>query len=265
MLKIRFPDHETYYFRFDVSQFFPVSSPVLALQHIVAPSPGGGRCIVISGSTNGNVTFWDLTESVHSFIRWMSTIQIEKSIEGQKRPRTGRGSQGGRWWKSTTGNTTWKKPDNSPDALSTKNVNEDHLLLSSDTYATVAVESKAEKEAFSFKTQEVRPFHVVNLVHQSGVNCLHVSKLNTFQNLGESKYIVLSGGDDQALHSLVFNVELLEMTPGTGSITSRPTELCKIRCLSQDKIASAHSSAVKGNLLTQQKNSLLHQGKNQIA
>ncbi|CAM8965527.1 unnamed protein product [Rhodiola kirilowii] len=232
-------------FWFDISEFVPVSSPVLTLQHIVAPSPGGGRYILISGSTNGNITFWDLTESVHSFMRWMSTIRIEKSIEGQKRPRTGRGSQGGRLWKSINVNTTRKKPENGLDASSTENGNKDHHVASLNTADTVVIESKADKEAVSFQIHEVQQLHVVNLVHQSGVNCLHVSRVRNSQS-SVSQYIILSGGDDQALHSLIFDVEVLPTGMGTVSATNRQNEQCRIRCLCQDKVASAHSSAVKG-------------------
>uniref|UniRef100_A0A7N0UV80 WD repeat-containing protein 6 n=2 Tax=Kalanchoe fedtschenkoi TaxID=63787 RepID=A0A7N0UV80_KALFE len=231
-------------FWFDVTEFVPVSSPVLALQHIVTPSSGGGRYILISGSTNGNITFWDLTNSVYSFMMWMSMIQIEKSIEGQKRPRTGRGSQGGRWWKSVAK----KKPEDGTHASRAENgtysptSNNEDPVTSSKTADDVVVESKADKEAVSFQIRQVQPMHVVNQAHQSGVNCLHVSKFKNPQS-SDSRYVVLSGGDDQALHSLVLDVELGSASLDCGS---REDEWCRIRCVRQDKIASAHSSAVKG-------------------
>ena len=56
--------------------------------------------LVLSGSTDGSITFWDRTESVENFVRYVSNSKVDKHIDCQKRPRTGRGSQGGRWWKA---------------------------------------------------------------------------------------------------------------------------------------------------------------------
>ena len=70
--------------------------------------------LVISGSTDGSVAFWDLTESVENFVRSVSNSLVDKHIDCQKRPRTGRGSQGGRWWKALGSGVSTKNPgDNS--------------------------------------------------------------------------------------------------------------------------------------------------------
>ena len=55
---------------------------------------------MISGATDGSIAFWDLTGSIEAFMQRVSTLHVEKFIDCQKRPRTGRGSQGGRWWRS---------------------------------------------------------------------------------------------------------------------------------------------------------------------
>ncbi|XP_062084393.1 uncharacterized protein LOC133790668 isoform X2 [Humulus lupulus] len=93
---------------FDVALLVPLSSPVLALQHVIIPTclPSKDNIqdrsvyVVISGATDGSVAFWDISESIDTFMCRVSVLHVEKFIDCQKRPRTGRGSQGGRWWRS---------------------------------------------------------------------------------------------------------------------------------------------------------------------
>ncbi|KAF3789136.1 hypothetical protein EJ110_NYTH19335 [Nymphaea thermarum] len=104
--------------KFDVALLVPHTSPVLTLQHVVIPIYMGGQgevqienfYLVASGSTDGNIIFWDLTETVRSFMLWVSEIQPEKLIDCNRRPRTGRGSQGGRWWRSLNKASEEKDP-----------------------------------------------------------------------------------------------------------------------------------------------------------
>ncbi|KAJ9547579.1 hypothetical protein OSB04_020122 [Centaurea solstitialis] len=194
---------------FDIALLVPSASPVLSLQHVIVPELASSKdksemrslFIVISGSTDGSIGFWDLTEVVESFMRKVSVLQKEDCSTLRRRPRTGRGSQGGRQWRSLE-----EKPAKT-------------LEKSDRTSSNIGLGSSEEID-------RIWGLHVVNNVHQSGVNCLHVSYD------GES-CIVISGGDDQALHCFYFDVMILESK-------------YQIVISHAHKIASAHSSAVKG-------------------
>ncbi|KAG6412590.1 hypothetical protein SASPL_125273 [Salvia splendens] len=67
---------------FDVASLAPLSSPVLSLEHVVTPR------LLSKG------------------------LQMENCLDFQKRPRTGRGSQGGRWWRSIDTKKPKKRPVN---------------------------------------------------------------------------------------------------------------------------------------------------------
>lgn len=203
-----------YRFWFDVALLIPIPSPVLALQHVIVPCEEKSQIknvyLVISGSTDGSMAFWDLTQSVEAFIQQLSTLHIENYIDPQKRPRTGRGSQGGRWWKSLRRNVSKQTP--AGDSV----VDPENGTL------------EDRNDDLSCEICEIRPVHVLTNVHQSGINCLHVSE--DCQSSG-FVYKVISGGDDQALHYLGFDLQ---------------SEDYRIRFLYQERVASAHSSAVKG-------------------
>ncbi|KAF8401230.1 hypothetical protein HHK36_012160 [Tetracentron sinense] len=272
---------------FDIASLVPLSSPVLALQHVIIPvcSPSKGNIqigsvyIVISGSTDGSIAFWDLTESVEGFMQRVSSLQPETFIDCQKRPRTGRGSQGGRWWRSLSNRSSTTNPKGTIATINAKEGINGHMTnhLPCGTSSKLRIDPGNSATACSFHESdtltddsssemcEIRPLHVLNYVHQSGVNCLHISNSNECPNseLG-SIYCVLSGGDDQALHSLVFDLELQptnqnsenKKSPDINHITElgnvRIFSPCsekkdyRIRFISHDRIASAHSSAVKG-------------------
>ncbi|KAK9266700.1 hypothetical protein L1049_007353 [Liquidambar formosana] len=276
-------------FWFDIALFIPISSPVLALQHVVIPVnlPSEDEIqirslyIVISGSTDGSIAFWDLTESVEAFMRRVSTLHIGKSIDYQKRPRTGRGSQGGRWWRSLSVSVSKRKTSGGLVTVKDGDGTNDHMLnqaacgtstnltdpenstaACSHSTCTASLESEVHTDDSSFRICEIWPLHVLTNLHQSGVNCLHVSDIKDSQNSG-FLYNVLSGGDDQALHCLIFDLQLLPSVDSENKspdIINRITEsdslmnfICysqnrhyRIRFLNHDRVASAHSSAVKG-------------------
>lgn len=213
-----------------------------------------------------------------------STLHSENSIDCQKRPRTGRGSQGGRWWRSL-GATPKKKPSSS---LVSMRVKEGTSVLndvacgtslklndpeytptgSSQAIFTASLESEVNTDDSSSEICEISPLHVLSSVHQSGVNCLHVSDVKHCQSFNNGfLYNLLSGGDDQALHCLGFDLTLLptgSMSPIKAVNVENPTTKledtknlnhCKsnknyrIRFLYHDRAASAHNSAVKGKII----------------
>ncbi|KAL7200223.1 hypothetical protein ACSBR1_032192 [Camellia fascicularis] len=273
---------------FDVALLVPLPSPVLALQHVIIPVglpsednvQTGSVHLLISGSTDGSITFWDLTESVENFIRSVSDFHIEKSIDCQKRPRTGRGSQGGRWWKALGSGISTKNPgDYSVTARTIEGTGKNMLHMvgcgtpskctDSERGATActqpiytpSIEEKLGDSSLELCT--IWPLKILNNIHQSGVNCLHISSIQN--NRGSDfayMYYALSGGDDQALHCLGFDLQMLPSNQysenqdhdiGHGVSESMnnfihhgQNQNYSIRFLYHDKVASAHSSSVKG-------------------
>eukprot|EP01018_Ginkgo_biloba_P008951 Gb_26563 [translate_table: standard] len=90
---------------FEVAVLDHERSPVLTLEHIVIPlcHPGSDDIqnifLVFSGGTNGSITVWDLTEVINDFNLKIPFLNPRKDIVAQRRPHTGRGSQGGRRWR----------------------------------------------------------------------------------------------------------------------------------------------------------------------
>ncbi|KAL4572190.1 hypothetical protein LXL04_018959 [Taraxacum kok-saghyz] len=203
---------------FDIALLVPSTSPVLSLQHVLVPQLATSKdksvYIVISGSTDGSIAFWDVTETVETFMRKVEDCK-EDCNKFQTRPCTGRGSQGGR--------RRWRTLD--------KDIQD-------------PISSSSSLDLGCCTSQEIidmiRPLHVVKNVHQSGVNCLHVSDVRRCESSFSCNLI--SGGDDQALHSLTFDV----MGMGMGNHSSLLENKYQIVFSDPDKIASAHSSAVKG-------------------
>ncbi|KAL6968709.1 hypothetical protein U1Q18_034503 [Sarracenia purpurea var. burkii] len=282
---------EVAYSRFDVASLVPLSSPVLALQHVIAPiglpsedNVQTGRVyLLISGSTDGNITFWDLTESVESFIWSVSSFQVEKFIDCQKRPRTGRGSQGGRWWKALGVGVSTKSPSNNSitartiegtgkNMLHTGECGTPSKISDSSSGSMVCTEPIYTASPTEDRTDDsssvickILPLKVLSNVHQSGVNCLHISSTqNTSGSNFGSVYYVLSGGDDQALHCLGFDLQMLplnqyfvnkdgdnvheinESESMNNFIHNIHNQNYGVRFLYQEIVTSAHSSAVKG-------------------
>ncbi|KAH7678548.1 WD40-repeat-containing domain-containing protein [Dioscorea alata] len=277
---------------FDVGLLVPQTSPVLALQHVVVPvhdtSRGneqiGNAYFIISGSTDGNITFWDVTEAVEHFMLSTIKCQPELLIGWQRRPQTGRGSQGGRWWKSSVRQSSGKNIQDSInnseignnidgltsakplEALSVKGNDPSCTQTSSQTgSSTTNLLPERSSSILPFETCEVQPLLVLKSVHQSGVNCLHLSELKgSLNSRSVVGYCLLSGGDDQALHCVGFDFTSqatcvdLNHRQSTDSVPKDPTVLqCSglcdnmitkhgVRILFRNGIASAHSSAVKG-------------------
>ncbi|KAL8150342.1 hypothetical protein V2J09_020150 [Rumex salicifolius] len=274
---------------FDVATLAPLSSPVLALQHVVTPLHSDfeklygdlqikNKYIVISGCTDGSVAFWDLSETVEDFVCQLSSLHLENSVDFQKRPRTGRGSQGGRWRRSIGAIAAVKKAVGHSSRLNTQAGHKENELLetsSSSMISTDGAEShmgtlkaaSTESEASDNplpKAREIVPLCVLNKVHQSGVNCLYVSENKDSESSRDgSLYDIVSGGDDQALTFLKFNVTSASSTSNIDYKTTvtnlvidfdsleRNSMCCQnqnagINFLYTKRIASAHSSAVKG-------------------
>ncbi|XP_042476563.1 uncharacterized protein LOC122058127 isoform X2 [Macadamia integrifolia] len=276
---------------FDVALLVPLLSPVLALQHVVfpicAPSRDKGQIgnayIVIGGSTDGSITYWDLTGSVEGFMQLISKLHPEKSIDCQKRPQTGRGSQGGRWWRLISNLSSETDTRSTRGTVDTMEVINDHIsdseaggasskisnminraaACSQSINAASSLESDILADSSSSEICEVEAMYVLKHVHQSGVNCLHVSSRDGQNDQDESFYYLISGGDDQSIHCLAFDVspELMNHVSENenSDVASRIPELsnmkfslsggsniCRIRILYRERIASAHSSAVKG-------------------
>ncbi|CAI9104863.1 OLC1v1003646C1 [Oldenlandia corymbosa var. corymbosa] len=264
-------------FWFDVAILSPSSSPVLALQHVIVSERSGiddnllvGRSvyIIISGSTDGSITFWDLTKEVEDFLRQVSSLQINELIDSHKRPQTGRGSQGGRWWRSFGRDVSKKKSCNqfqkgktekeflSHSTTKTKetdvknNVPETPGTLFHEEDASVLCHVKDEKvDGISLEVPTIVPLHVFGNIHQSGVNCLYVSDTKDVDSSkNNSTFCVLSGGDDQALNCLRFTLSMKSTSQAQQS--SKPIYTCEIqnylmKFISLETSISAHSSAVK--------------------
>ena len=130
---------------------------------------------------------------------------------------------------------------------------------------TASLESEVNTDDSSSEICEISPLHVLSSIHQSGVNCLHISDMNHCQSFNNGfLYYLLSGGDDQALHCLGFDLTLLPTSSESQikavNVENSTTKFediknlnhCKqnknyrIRFLYHDRVASAHNSAVKG-------------------
>ncbi|XWS76708.1 hypothetical protein CRYUN_Cryun01aG0201000 [Craigia yunnanensis] len=279
---------------FDVALLASMPSPVLALQHAVVPmhTPSkvtgniqiGSLYIVIGGATDGSIAFWDITESAEAFVQRVSSLNIEKSIDCQKRPRTGRGSQGGRQWRSLNSSMSKRRfGGNSVTRKSGDAANNDLLYASGTSSELNDLESISKNcsqamhntllESETSRTDplpeicEIQPIHVINNVHQSGVNCLHLSGMEYQGSENCFLFHIVSGGDDQALHCLQFKLTQSSagldskiLTPETIKSTIQSENIEKavyyngqnqtqnyhIRFFNHYRIASAHSSAIKG-------------------
>lgn len=231
---------------------------------------------MISGSTDGSVTFWDLTDSVEAFMQRVSVCDVEKFFDCQKRPRTGRGSQGGRRWRSLNSDLSKKRQANGLITLKAKDKTE---TINCSTQGTSSVPNKSEDSEMvcshakhaassdnsSVEICEIQPLHLLKNIHQSGVNCLHVSEIKGGQHNDSCHvYSIVSGGDDQALHHLVVELSPKSTSLYDGILTPDVTRFVskaeygkdadfqnqsrsyELRFLNSEKISSAHSSSVKG-------------------
>lgn len=231
--------------------------------------------ILISGATDGSIAFWDLTDSIAYFMRQLSALDVKKLINCQTRPRTGRGSQGGRWWRSLKSSMSKQKV--ADDLLAPKT--EDRTSCNLDNRSTARASTSDAESCTTFCSQtmhnkppldaetdnvnitpeisEIQPLDVLHNIHQSGVNCLHVSNIQDPRNNDTGVlFSLISGGDDQALHCLKFDLSLFSRGKDSeiaikDSVHSSevPIKKYRIRFLYHDRITSAHSSAIKGEVM----------------
>ena len=243
---------------------------------------------MISGATDGSIAFWDITESVETFVQQVSSLNIEKSVDCQKRPRTGRGSQGGRQWRSLNssmskrrfgGNSVTRKAGDAANTdllyatcgtSSELNGLESISKNCSQAMQNALLESETSRTDPLPEICEIQPIHVINNVHQSGVNCLHLSGMDYQGSENCFLFHIVSGGDDQALHCLrlkltqssagldtkILTPETIKSTIQSESIekavyykSQNQTQNYHIRFFNHYRIASAHSSAIKGQIM----------------
>lgn len=225
----------------------------------------GNTYVVISGATDGSVAFWDLTETTEAFMQRLASISLDKLVNCPTRPRTGRGSQGGRWWRSLGSGISRNRQRN---GLLSGIVEQESIQKMLDSPID-ASESENNATGRSLEISELHPMHILNGFHQSGVNCLHVSEVppSEHPDVGSLCQLV-SGGDDQAVCCLRFEIQSRSTDPdrnilipdvGETIVKSEyiteflPKKLIEgknhtIKIISQEKVDSAHSSAVKGGL-----------------
>ena len=215
--------------------------------HLTENSQIGSFYMAITGSTDGSIAIWDLTESVENFMRQIAGLQMENCLDFQKRPRTGRGSQGGRWWRSIDTKKPKKRPVNcklrekgsnlSVSARRTESSKEkdDHLhetsetsmFKQSDDHVPLKVDdqsslvSERKTDTLSPQISVVEAMQVFDNIHQSGVNCLFVSEIkNQRLNDSLSTFYIVSGGDDQAINCLRCDFELDPMMKSQNTNTN---------------------------------------------
>ncbi|KAM0835612.1 hypothetical protein ACQ4PT_062823 [Festuca glaucescens] len=246
---------------FDVALLVPQASPVLVLRHIVdASSACSGddagnedRYIIVSGSTDGTITLWDLTDTIHGFMQLVSETQPHMVIDCQKRPKTGRGSQGGRRrWRSLANNSV--KKDSKQTLLPTENdlnascvaAESSHEISGLEENEVITTEDTMSS-THSCDVPEVQPMQTISGVHQSGVNCLHVSEMErACPTTGMSSYCIISGGDDQAVQCFVFTLGSPQQSCSMNKASLNSPANGALTILSQHAVPSAHGSAVKG-------------------
>ncbi|KAH1079034.1 hypothetical protein AAZX31_19G206700 [Glycine max] len=275
---------------FGVALLVPLLAPVLSLQHIIFPMcrphkeniQVGNVYIVISGSTDGSVAFWDLTDSVEAFMQQVSVCNVENFFDCQKRPRTGRGSQGGRQWRSLSRDLSKKRQDGKLVTLKAEGRTQsisyatqgtsympsnsaDCEMVCSQSTHMVPPELESKTDNSSVEICEIRPLCRLQNIHQSGVNCLHVSEIKGGQITDNCHvYSIVTGGDDQALHHLMVELSPKSINSSEGILipdiihfVSVPeygkdinlqsqSKNYKIKFLNYQKLPSAHSSSVKG-------------------
>ena len=207
--------------------------PVLALQHLVVPI--GGVCqnayLIVSGATDGSIAVWDITNLVITFTKHMlsGVVSLASSAGTQLRPRTGRGSQGGRRFRSAKQRQAGLPQDKKiggnanavdravEDVSSVADVSVEEILdvtedaeanFKAENGSAIQVDDVSEKTGSSpYQPSLLHPLCTFTEAHQSGVNCLSAAKVAGEKN---SEIVVVSGGDDQRIHVLRFEIHSCE-------------------------------------------------------
>ena len=80
---------------------------------------------------------------------------------------------------------------------------------------------------------KIRPLHILNNVYQSGVNCLHAPDIQDCHSShgGFWLNIILSGGDNQALYYLRFELSLLATVTNNDFIPPHAAQNPVLDCL----------------------------------
>lgn len=208
------------------------------------------RFLLFSGATDGCIAVWDITSVVVRTLRDAYGDGPCLSTSTSLRPPSGRGSQGGRR----------KRVDR---------YNEEAKEVVPDVVAEVSNLKQVEST--------VHPIQIFAAAHLSGVNCLSVQKLQEKESYCCSSrgadYVLVSGGDDEAMHAVTFSVEgfphrsggELRSDEGTGpsaNVDPRDMELkdstlagprdhgCTVFVGCRVSVPCAHYSALKGKQST---------------
>ncbi|KAJ7565067.1 hypothetical protein O6H91_02G046200 [Diphasiastrum complanatum] len=217
-------------------------APVLVVQHIAIPCPQSGPFeklfMVLSGATDGNIAVWDVTHVIIDFINSYRGPN-QSFVPAPLRPFTGRGSEGGRRWKSSRHKTvalqelmqlnefhsvhmeqnrTLKKvgdlfteAQGSNDYLKRDvNPHKFHADISSENQDSAKPDETENSTSECNGVSVVCPVHVFNNAHQSGVNCMSISEVKCekqFTTEAGLMFLLVSGGDDQAMHVATFTLQ----------------------------------------------------------
>lgn len=179
--------------------------PVLTLQHVVIPIEKGSSQnahLIISGATDGSIAVWDITNLVITFTKQNS---VAVSAGTQLRPRTGRGSQGGRRFRSAKQRLP-KEMRKKVDIIATVD-----SIVDADGTIEPSSEAAVQVDDAPYQSSVLLPLHTFEAAHQSGVNCLSAARYR------DSEVVVVSGGDDQRLHVEIFKIHSCE--PASGDLT----------------------------------------------
>jgi WD40 repeat protein len=139
------------------------------------------------------------------------------------------------------------------------NKSEDSTMVYPQAMHTASPELETKTDDSSMEICEIQSLRLLKNVHQSGVNCLHVSEIKGGQNNNDTctVYSIVSGGDDQSIHHLVVELSPKTITPDVTHLVTEPEYIkdsnflnqsrsYDIRFLNSEKFPSAHSSSVKG-------------------
>lgn len=208
----------------------------------------GDHHIIFSGGTDGVVAVWDVTHPMNAFSATCQTLSGAQ-LAAPARPVTGRGSQGGgrrkaaRWQQGSEAKERSAQqqhfPDPIPDPIPDLNPDSDALPGGGLPGGDLAV--GAVREEGSKQVPALMPLLTLPAAHQSGVNAMSVARVGGDGKGGEGGCVVVSGGDDEAIH-----VAMLRLREVPGGMVGEEGDL-GVECVWRKRRESAHSSALKGS------------------